>query len=54
MRLTGRKRQLAALGILICMAALAWATMDTGKVRAVVLVLLGSFALRILLLGREE
>jgi len=38
-----------ALGLLAVLAGLAWQTLEPGKVRLVVLVLLGSFALRIVL-----
>ena len=43
----------AAVAALAVMAALAWATMDAGKVRDVVLVILAGFALRISLSGRR-
>ena len=42
-----------ALAILACTGALAWATMDAGRIRALVLVLLAGFALRIVLVGRK-
>ena len=50
MQLGGSQRIAVALGVLLCTALLAWATMDAGKVRDVVFVLLGSFGLRILLM----
>jgi hypothetical protein len=44
-----------ALLVLGGLAALAWGTMDSGKVRMLVFVLLGGFALRVLLTpGRQE
>ena len=49
MRVEGARRVGLALSILLCTAALAWATMDAGKVRGVVLVVLAGFALRIVL-----
>ncbi len=51
MALEGGKRTLAALAVLLSTGALAWATMDAGKVRDVVFVLLAGFALRIVLAG---
>ena len=54
MRIEGARRTGVALGVLACTAALAWATMDAGKVRDVVLVLLAGFALRIVLVGRKS
>ncbi len=38
-----------ALGLLAVVAGLAWGTMEPGKIRLVVFVLIGSFALRIAL-----
>jgi hypothetical protein len=49
MQIAGRKRKLVALAFLAALAALAWYTMDAGKIRLVVMVLLGGFALRIAL-----
>jgi hypothetical protein len=49
MRIAGAKRKLLALAFLALLAALAWYTMDAGKVRLVVMILLGCFALRIAL-----
>ena len=49
MRVAGAKRKLLALAGLAVLAALAWYTLDPGRVRLVVLVLLGGFALRIVL-----
>ncbi len=53
MRVEGGKRVLVALAILACTGGLAWATMDAGKVRSIVLVVLAGFALRIALVRRE-
>jgi hypothetical protein len=49
MRIAGSKRKLVALAFLAVLAALAWYTMDPGKIRLVVMILLGGFALRIAL-----
>jgi hypothetical protein len=49
MRVEGLRRKAVALLILAVLAALAWSTMDAGKVRMLVFVLLGGFALRVLL-----
>ena len=49
MRFEGGKRKLVALAGLAILALLAWQTMDPGKVRMLVFVLLGGFALRIAL-----
>jgi hypothetical protein len=49
MRVAGGKRKLLALAFLAVLAALAWYTMDAGKIRVVVMILLGGFALRIAL-----
>jgi hypothetical protein len=49
MRIAGGKRKVTALAFLAFLAALAWFTMDAGKIRLVVLILLGGFALRIAL-----
>jgi len=51
MRIAGGKRKLIAIAFLALFAALAWYTMDAGKIRLVVLILLGGFALRIALTG---
>ncbi len=53
MRIEGAQRTVVALGVLLCTAGLAWATMDAGAIRNVVLVLLAGFALRIALVGRR-
>ncbi len=53
MRVEGARRTWLALGILTCTGLLAWATMDAGKIREVVLVLLVGFAVRILLASRR-
>ena len=53
MALENGKRTLIALTVLLSTGALAWATMDSGKVRDVVFVLLAGFALRIVLVGRK-
>ena len=53
MRVEGARRTGVALGVLVALGALAWATMDAGRVRDVVLVLLAGFALRIVLTGRK-
>ncbi len=49
MRFEGGKRKLVALAGIAILAALAWQTMDPGRVRLLVFVLLGGFALRIVL-----
>ena len=49
MRFEGVQRKVIALLLLAVLAALAWSTMDAGKVRMLVFVLLGGFALRVLL-----
>jgi hypothetical protein len=43
------QRKIVALLVLAALAGLAWSTMDAGKVRMLVFVLLGGFALRVLL-----
>jgi uncharacterized membrane protein len=53
MRVEGTKRKLIALASLAVLAALAWTTMDPGRVRLVVVILLGGFALRISLMTRR-
>ncbi len=45
------RRKWIALAVLAGLAALAWQTMDPGRIRLVVFVLIGSFALRIVLTG---
>jgi hypothetical protein len=58
MRVVGAKRKILALAILAVLATLAWYTMDSGRIRLLVMVLLGGFALRIVLTrgspGNEE
>jgi hypothetical protein len=54
MRFAGSKRKLLALALLAVFAALAWYTMDTGRIRLLVMVLLGGFALRIALTVRTK
>jgi len=49
MQVRGWQRKAVALLVLAVLAALAWSTMDSGKVRVLVFVLLGGFALRVLL-----
>ena len=49
MRMAGAKRKMVALAFLALLAALAWYTMDAGKIRLVVMILLGGFGLRIAL-----
>ena len=51
--LRGTARVLVAVAILAAVGALVWATMDAGKTRDAVWVLLAGFALRIVLLGRR-
>ncbi|HEX4311482.1 MAG TPA: hypothetical protein VHZ25_15735 [Acidobacteriaceae bacterium] len=48
-RVAGAKRKILALAVLAGLAALAWYTMDAGRIRLLVMVLLGGFALRIAL-----
>jgi hypothetical protein len=45
----GARRKIVALAALAVLAAVAWGALDAGKVRTVVFVLLGGFALRITL-----
>jgi hypothetical protein len=47
MLLTGARRKYAALAGLAAIAALAWFTLDPGRIRLVVMILLAGFALRI-------
>ena len=49
MRVSGTKRKLIALAGLALIAALAWTTMDADKVRILVMVILGGFAVRVAL-----
>src|ERR1700759_4020111 len=49
MRFEGVKRKFVALAGLAILALLAWQTLDPGRVRLLVFVLLGGFALRIAL-----
>jgi len=55
MRVRGVQRKIVALLVLAVLAGLAWSTIDPGKVRMLVFVLLGGFGLRILLTsGRRD
>jgi hypothetical protein len=54
MRVRGVQRKVVALLALAVLAALAWSTMEAGRVRMLVFVLLGGFALRILLTVRSR
>jgi len=54
MRFEGGKRKLVALAGIAILAALAWQTMDPGRIRLLVFVLLGGFALRIMLAGHAK
>ena len=54
MRVAGVRRKAMALAFLAVLAGLTWLTMDTGKIRLVVLILLGGFALRIALTGSRN
>ncbi|WP_231581476.1 hypothetical protein [Silvibacterium bohemicum] len=45
----GVRRKVVALAMLGVLAAVAWRTMDAGRVRTLVFVLLGGFALRVTL-----
>jgi hypothetical protein len=45
----GGRRKAVALAGLAILAAAAWYTMDAGKVRILVMILLGGFALRVAL-----
>jgi hypothetical protein len=49
MQVGGIQRKAVALLVLAGLAALAWSTMDAGRFRMLVFVLLGGFALRVLL-----
>jgi hypothetical protein len=48
------KRTAIALALLAALAAAAWKTMDPGKPRLIALVVLGGFALRVLLASRSS
>ena len=48
-RLQGWRRKLVAVLVLVAIAGLAWTTIEAGKPRDVVLVLLAGFALRVVL-----
>jgi hypothetical protein len=52
MQIAGAKRKLTALALLAAIAALAWTTLDPGKIRLVVMILLGGFAIRIALTAK--
>jgi hypothetical protein len=57
MPLTGARRKYAALAGLAAIALIAWFTLDPGRIRILVMVLLGGFAVRIALTAfarREE
>jgi hypothetical protein len=54
MQVRGWQRKAVALLVLGVLATLAWGTMDAGKVRMLVFVLLGGFALRILLTAGRQ
>jgi len=49
MRIAGGKRKLVGIAFLAVLAALTWYTLDPGRIRLVVMILLGGFALRIAL-----
>jgi hypothetical protein len=49
MAVAGGRRKAIALAGLAILAALAWYTMDAGKLRILVMILLGGFAFRIAL-----
>ena len=54
MRVRGMQRKVVALLVLAALAGLAWGTIDPGKIRMLVFVLLGGFALRILLTAGRQ
>ncbi len=45
-------RTAIGVGILLVIAGLAWTTMEAGNMRTLVMVVLGGFAIRLLLLSR--
>ena len=49
MQVEGIRRKMVALAVLAALAGLAYGTIDAGRVRNLVFVLLGGFALRIML-----
>jgi hypothetical protein len=49
MQLSGARRKYAALAGLAAIASLAWFTLDPGRIRLVVMILLGGFAVRVAL-----
>ena len=54
MQLTGARRKYAALAGLATIALLAWFTLDAGRIRLVVMILLGGFAARVALTARTR
>jgi hypothetical protein len=54
MQLTGARRKYAALAGLAAIAVLSWFTLDPGRIRLVVMILLGGFALRIAFTARSR
>ncbi len=54
MAVAGNRRKAIALAGLAVLAALAWYTIDAGKLRILVMILLGGFALRIALTGSRS
>ena len=54
MALTDERRKWVALAVLGILGLLAWQTLDPGRTRTVVLVVLGAFAFRILLTPRRS
>ena len=53
-QLTPVRRAVIAFSLLVILGAAAWKTMEPGKTRAIVLVILGGFALRVLLAMRSS
>ncbi len=51
MRVEGGRRKAVAFAVLAVLAGLGWLTMEPGRPRWLVLILLAGFALRILLAG---
>jgi hypothetical protein len=51
MRVEGGRRKAVAAAVLAALAGLSWLTMEPGRPRWLVLILLAGFALRILLAG---